>query len=112
VLVDPQLEHPAPKSIAQSSLNPISEKSTLMGVAFCMKSLSTIYWNPSISKTSSVAFGSSRAMASDGPPHPPEFKNIRMGETSFPLKYSAICFVAASVTSTIVFSFFREIQPV
>jgi hypothetical protein len=29
-----------------------------------------------------------------------------MGETSFPLKYSAICFVAASVTSTIIFLLF------
>jgi hypothetical protein len=45
-------------------------------------------------------------MASDGPPHPPEFKKIRIGETSLPLKYSAICLVAADVTSTIVFSFF------
>jgi len=45
-------------------------------------------------------------MARDGPPHPPEFKKIRMGETSFPLKYSAICFVAASVTSTIIFLLF------
>jgi len=47
-------------------------------------------------------------MASDGPPHPPEFKKIRMGETSLPLKYSAICFVATSVTSTIIFSFFQN----
>jgi len=47
-------------------------------------------------------------MASDGPPHPPEFKKIRMGETSLPLKYSAICFVATSVTSTIMFSFFQN----
>jgi hypothetical protein len=47
-------------------------------------------------------------MASDGPPHPPEFKKIRMGETSLPLKYSAICFVATSVTSTIMFSFLKN----
>jgi hypothetical protein len=47
-------------------------------------------------------------MASDGPPHPPEFKKIRMGEISFPLKYSAICFVAASVTSTIIFLLFSQ----
>jgi hypothetical protein len=47
-------------------------------------------------------------MARDGPPHPPEFKKIRMGETSLPLKYSAICFVATSVTSTIIFSFIQN----
>jgi len=51
-------------------------------------------------------------MASDGPPHPPEFKKIRMGATSFPLKYSAICFVADCVTSTIVFPFFKKNLPV
>jgi len=51
-------------------------------------------------------------MARDGPPHPPEFKKIRMGETSFPLKYSAICLVAAPVTSTIIFSFVCKNQPV
>jgi hypothetical protein len=42
-------------------------------------------------------------MAKEGPPHPPSFKKIRIGETSRPLKYSLICRVAASVTSTIFF---------
>ena len=35
-----------------------------------------------------------------GPPHPPSFKKIRIGVTSLPLKYSAICSVADGVTST------------
>jgi hypothetical protein len=53
----------------------------------------------------SVSFGSSRAMARDGPPHPPAFKNIRIGVTFLSFKYSAILSVADFVTSSIVSSF-------
>jgi hypothetical protein len=70
-----------------------------MGWTFSMNSLSTMYWNPSMSKTLSVSFGSSRASARDGPPQPPELRKTLMGETSLPLKYSATCSVAAEVTS-------------
>jgi hypothetical protein len=59
---------------------------------------------PFILKTSSVSFGSSRAMARDGPPHPPELRKMRMGLTSLPLKYSVISSVADFVTSSIVTS--------
>jgi hypothetical protein len=59
---------------------------------------------PFILKTSSVSFGSSRARARDGPPHPPEFRKMRMGLTSLPLKYSAISSVADFVTSSIITS--------
>jgi hypothetical protein len=97
--VVPQLEQPDVKSIPQSTLKPLTRKSTLIGSAFIMNSLSTTYLKPSISKTSSVSFDSSRAIAKLGPPHPPSFKKIRMGETSLPLKYSAICSVADGVTS-------------
>jgi len=55
-----------------------------------------------MSNTLSRSLGSSRASASDGPPHPPSFKKILIGETVFPLKYSAICCVAEVVTSTIL----------
>jgi hypothetical protein len=44
-------------------------------------------------------------MAKDGPPQPPSFKKMRMGETFFPLKYSATCSVACFVTSSMVASF-------
>ncbi len=98
--VVPQLEHPDVKSIPQSTLKPLTRKSTLIGLTFSKKSLSTMYLKPSISKTLSVSFDSSRAIAILGPPHPPSFRKIRMGETCFPLKYSAICSVAEGVTST------------
>jgi hypothetical protein len=90
---------PALKSTAHDKRNPISTKSTLMGLTFSMKSLSTIYWKPSMSNTSSVSFGSSRANAREGPPQPPELRKTRMGEASLPLKYSATCSVADGVTS-------------
>ena len=61
-----------------------------------------------MSKTWSVSLDSSRAIASAGPPHPPAFKKIRIGETSLPLKYSAICSVADLVTSTIIISFLKK----
>lgn len=103
--VVPQLEQAELKSMPQSSLNPYIWKSTLMGLAFSKNSLLTIYVYPSISKDWSVSAGSSRAMASPGPPHPPSFKNMRTGFTSLPLKYSAICWVAACVTSSMISSF-------
>jgi len=72
-------------------LKPMGEKSTLIGFTFSRNSLLTTYRNPSISKTlSSSSFGSSRARASPGPPHPPSFKKILMGDGVLPLKYSAI----------------------
>jgi len=40
-------------------------------------------------------------MERDGPPHPPAFKNIRIGLTSLSLKYSAIFLTADSETSSI-----------
>ena len=52
----------------------------------------------------SDSLGSSRAIANEGPPHPPSFKKIRIGAASRSLKYSEICWLAASVTSTITSS--------
>jgi hypothetical protein len=87
-LVSPQPEHPdpAPKSILLSILKPRGVKSILIGFICSMNSLSIMYLNPSMSYTSSLFFSSSRAIAREGPPHPPEFRNIRIGETSLPLK--------------------------
>ena len=78
-----------------------------MGSASFINFLSTMYLKPSISKTLSVSLGSSRAMARDGPPHPPSFKKIRIGLTSL-LKYSAIFSVADFVISSIIFSFYQN----
>jgi len=102
VPADPHPEQelpPALKSTAHDRRKPISTKSTFMGLTFSIKSLSTMYWKPSMSKTWSVSFGSSRANAREGPPQPPELRKTRMGEASLPLKYSATCSVAAGVTS-------------
>ena len=55
-----------------------------------------------MTKTASVSFGSSRTIVSLGPPHPPEFKNIRIGLRSLFLKYSVSLSVANFVTSSIV----------
>lgn len=41
-------------------------------------------------------------MASDGPPHPPEFRKILIGVGSLPWKYPSICSLAASVSSIIL----------
>ncbi len=105
LLADPQAEQAdGPNSILELMLNPYPKKSTLTGLAFSKNSLSIINWNPFISCTSSVSLGSFRAIANEGPPHPPSFKNIRIGAISLPLKYSAICWLAASVTSIMVSS--------
>jgi hypothetical protein len=56
----------------------------------------------------SVSFGSSRAMAREGPPHPPAFKKIRIGVAFLPFKYSAIFSVADFVISSIIFSFYKN----
>ena len=102
----PQPEHDAagPKSMPELILNPYPKKSTVTGLAFSSKSLSMINWKPLTSYTLSVSLGSSRAIANEGPPQPPSFKKIRMGTTSRSLKYSAICWLAASETSTITSS--------
>jgi len=55
-----------------------------------------------MSKTVSVSFGSSRTIESLGPPQPPEFKNIRIGLRSLPVKYSLSLSVADFVISSIV----------
>ncbi len=112
VFLVPQPEHSdaaAPKSTPQLSVKPISVKSTLTGWTFSKNSLFTIYLKPSISKTWSPSLDSSRAIASEGPPHPPAFRKIRIGATSLSLKYSAICFEADAVTSTIMFSFSKKL---
>ena len=102
----PQLEHDdaGPKSMLELILNPYPKKSTVTGLAFSSKSLSMINWNPLTSYTLSVFLGSSRAIANEGPPHPPSLRKIRIGTISRSLKYSEICRLAASVTSTITSS--------
>lgn len=103
-LVVPQLEHPAPKSMPDVILNPNWLKSTLIGFDFSINTLSTTYLNPSTSYILSLSFNSSRVIAREGPPHPPAFKKIRIGDISLSLKYSPICVVAAFVISTITSS--------
>ena len=76
-------------------------KSMDTGLAFSSNSLSKINLKPFTSYELSVSFGSSRAIANDGPPQPPSFRKMRMGTMSRSLKYSAICWLAASEISTI-----------
>jgi len=77
----------------------------LIGAAFPRRSSSTRNLKPFMLKTVSVSSGSSRVIARDGPPHPPDFKNIRMGLTGLFLKYSESLLVANFVTSSMVSSF-------
>ena len=102
----PHDEHPAawPKSMLELILNPYPRKSTVTGLAFSSKSLSRINWKPFTSYRLSLSLDSSRAIANEGPPHPPSLRKIRIGTTSRSLKYSEICWLAASVTSTITSS--------
>ncbi len=74
------------------------------GLAFSSNSLSMINLKPFTSYELSVSLGSSRAIANEGPPQPPSFRKMRMGTISRPLKYSAICWLAASEISTITSS--------
>ena len=96
--------HAASGSNAHSKWNPKYAKSTLIGAAFPRRSSSMMNWKPLMSTMLSVSFGSSRARFSLGPPHPPEFKNIRIGLRSLPVKYSLSLSVANFVTSSIVTS--------
>ena len=96
--------HAASGSNAHSKWNPKYAKSTLIGAAFPRRSSSMMNWKPLMSKLLSVSFGSSRARFSLGPPHPPVFKNIRIGLSSLPVKYSLSLSVANFVTSSIVTS--------
>ncbi|MDI6796083.1 MAG: hypothetical protein QMD09_04025 [Desulfatibacillaceae bacterium] len=81
-------------------LKPIGVKSMVMGFVFSRNSFSTRKVKPFTSKVSSLSRGSSRASARLGPPHPPSFKNTRMGVTfSCCSKYSANLFAADAVTS-------------
>jgi len=113
----PHDEHPEaspPNSTLELILNPYPRKSTVTGFAFSSKSLSMINLKPFTSYTLSVSLGSSRAIANEGPPHPPSLRKIRIGTTSLrkirigttsrSVKYSEICWLAASVTSTITSS--------
>ena len=93
-----------PNSMLELILNPYPRKSTVTGLAFSSNSLSMINWKPFTSYTLSLSLGSSRAIANEGPPHPPSLRKIRIGVISRPLKYSEICWLAASVTSTITSS--------
>ena len=79
-------------------------KSIDTGLAFSSNSLSIINLKPFTSYELSVSLGSSRAIANDGPPQPPSFRKMRMGTMSRSLKYSAICWLAASEISTITSS--------
>ena len=79
-------------------------KSMDTGLAFSSNSLSKINLKPFTSYELSVSLGSSRAIANEGPPQPPSFRKMRMGTMSRSLKYSAICWLAASEISTITSS--------
>jgi len=79
-------------------------KSMDTGLAFSSNSLSKINLKPFASYELSVSLGSSRAIANEGPPQPPSFRKMRMGTMSRSLKYSAICWLAASEISTITSS--------
>ena len=74
------------------------------GLAFSSNSLSKINLKPFTSYELSVSLSSSRAIANEGPPQPPSFRKMRMGTISRSLKYSAICWLAASEISTIMSS--------
>ncbi len=84
------------------TLKPISLKSMFTGVAAFRNSLSAMYLKPPISKIVSVFLASSRANANEGPAHPPLVKKTLTGISALPVKYSAICFLADSVTSIII----------
>jgi len=100
----PQLEQLESNSMLELILNPYPIKSIDTGWAFSSNSLSIINLKPFTSYELSVSLGSSRAIANDGPPQPPSFKKMRMGTISRSLKYSAICWLAASEISTITSS--------
>ncbi len=102
-----QDSHPPPpiwlKSRLESRTNPMPLKSILMGLACAIKSLPTTKVCPFISTVSSLSDGSSRAIASDGPPQPPALRKIRMGEGDEPVKKASICSFATSDNSIMLY---------
>jgi len=103
--VEPQPPHPSSNARLLVIVTPLPIKSILIGFACSNNSLSTTYLKPLISYVLSLSFGSSRANAREGPPHPLWFKKTRIAENSLSLSCSVICFVADSVTSNIKSSF-------
>jgi hypothetical protein len=105
-------EDPQPQPAARLDVSlkpdplPDSMKSTLIGLTSSKSFLSTRKVIPLSVKTSSFPCDSSRAIPSEGPPHP-ACMSIRMEGDSFRFfRYSLIISLAFSVTSNIFSSLF------